>query len=143
MTFSNMLLNMLLIAGSIAIAAGQSESKAILTNLDSAKWTHEKGDSAGSESVMLRDDPATGGMELLVRFPAGHVIAPHWHESNERIIVLEGQLSLRQDSGVTLLNAGGFGFLPAHEVQRLSCSSKTRCTFYLAWDGKPQSHPAK
>lgn len=86
---------MLLILGSIAIAAGQSESKAILINPDTAKWTHEKGDPAGSESVMLRDDPATGGMELLVRFPAGHVIAPHWHESNERIIVLEGQMTLR------------------------------------------------
>jgi quercetin dioxygenase-like cupin family protein len=130
---------MLLILGSIAIAAGQSESKAIMTNLDTANWTHEKED----DSVMLRSDPATGGMELLVRFPASQVIAPHWHESNERIIVLEGPMSLRQDSGVTVLNTGGFAFLPAHEVQRLSCSSKTRCTFYLACDGKPQSHPAK
>jgi hypothetical protein len=70
----------------------------------------------------------TGGMDLLVRFPAGHVIPPHFHDSNEHIIVAEGQLRLRQDSG---------------EVQRLSCSSKTRCTFYLSWDGKPESHPAK
>jgi quercetin dioxygenase-like cupin family protein len=139
MTFSNMLL----ILASVAIAAGQSESKAILTNLDTAKWTHEKGDPAGSESVLLREDPATGGMELLVRFPAGHVIPPHWHESNERIMVLEGQMNLRQDSGYTLLNVGGFGFLPAREVQRLSCTSNTRCTFYLSWDGKPQSHAAK
>jgi quercetin dioxygenase-like cupin family protein len=71
------------------------------------------------------------------------VIPPHWHDSNERVIVLEGQLTFRRDSGDTLLDEGGFAFLPAHEVQRLSCSSKTRCTFYLAWDGKPQSHAAK
>jgi quercetin dioxygenase-like cupin family protein len=133
---------MLPILGILAVATAQSPSKAVLTNLDTAKWTHEKGDPAGSESVLLREDPATGGMELLVRFPAGHVIAPHWHESNERIIVLEGQLTLRQDEGDALLNAGGFAYLPAHEVQRLSCSSKTRCTFYLSWDGKPQSHAA-
>jgi len=134
---------MLALLASLAIASGQSASKAIVTNLDTAAWTYDKGDPAGSGSVMLRDDPATGGMELLVRFPAGHVIAPHWHESNERVMVLEGQLTLRQDSGDTLLNVGGFAFLPAREVQRLSCSSKTRCTFYLAWDGKPQSHAAK
>jgi len=132
----------LLIVGSVAIAAGQP-SNAILTNLDTAKWTHEKGDPAGAESVMLRDDPRTGGMELLVRFPAGHVIKPHWHESNERIIVLEGQLTVRQDSGDTALKLGGFAFLPAREVQRLSCSSTIRCTFYLSWDGKPDSHAAK
>ena len=134
---------MLLTLASIALAAAQSTTKAIVINLDTANWTHEKGAVAGSEGVMVHADPVTNGMELLVRFPAGHVIAPHFHDSNERIVVVEGQLTLRQDSGETLLNTGGFAFLPAHEVQRLSCSSKTRCTFYLMWDGKPDSHPVK
>jgi quercetin dioxygenase-like cupin family protein len=116
---------------------------AILTNLNTAKWEHDPGDPPGSESVLLRADPQTHGMELLIRFPAGHVIAPHYHDCNERIMVLEGQLTLREDSGATTLDPGGFAFLPAKEVQRLSCTSKTRCTFYLAWDGKPTSHPAK
>ena len=133
--------HLLLFLGSLAAAAGQSASKAIVTNLDTANWTHEKGAVDGSEGVMLRTDAATGGMDLLVRFPAGHVIPAHFHDSNEHVIVVEGQLTLRQDTGDVLLNAGGFAFLPAHEVQRLSCSSKTRCTFYLSWDGKPQSHP--
>ena len=82
-------------------------------------------------------------MELLVRFPAGHVFAPHWHESNERIMVLEGRLSVNQDSGETSLEPGGFAFLPAHDVQRLKCTSTTRCTLYLSWDGNPKSHAAK
>jgi quercetin dioxygenase-like cupin family protein len=132
-----------LILGCLAIAGGQPASKAILTNLDTASWSHEKGEPAGYEGVMLRMDPDTGGMDLLVRFPAGHVIAPHWHDSNERIFVAEGQLTLRQDKGDAFLKAGGFAFLPAHDVQRLSCSSNTRCTFYLSWDGKPDSHPVK
>jgi quercetin dioxygenase-like cupin family protein len=135
--------NVLLIVGIVAIAAGQTNTKAVAVNLDTANWTHEKGAPDGSEGAMVHADPATGGIDLLVRFPAGHVIAPHFHDSNERIFVAEGQLTLRQATGDTLLNAGGFAFLPAHEIQRLSCSSKTRCTFYLSWDGKPDSHPAK
>ncbi|HEY1341363.1 MAG TPA: cupin domain-containing protein [Bryobacteraceae bacterium] len=130
-------------AAAIGVSAAQTGPGAVLANLDTAQWTHDKGDPPGSEGVMLRADPKTGGIELLVRFPGGHVIAPHRHESNERIIVLEGQLTLRQDSGDTALNPGGFAFLPAREVQRLSCTAKTRCTFYLAWDGKPATHPAK
>jgi quercetin dioxygenase-like cupin family protein len=129
-----------MILGTLAVAAGQSPSKAILTNLDTAKWTIEKG---GSESVLVRTDPATGGMELLVRFPSGHVIPPHSHDSNEHIVVLEGQLTLRQDTGDAILNTGGIAFLPAKEIQRLSCTSKSRCTFYLSWDGNPASHAAK
>jgi quercetin dioxygenase-like cupin family protein len=134
--------HLVLILASLAFASGQSASKAIVTNL-AANWTHEKGDPAGYEGVMLHADQTTGGMDLLVRFPAGHVIAPHFHDSNERIIIVEGQLTLRQDNGDTLLNAGGYAFLPAREVQRLSCSSTSRCTFYLSWDGKPKSHLAK
>jgi quercetin dioxygenase-like cupin family protein len=115
----------------------------VITNLDTAKWEHDKNDPPGSESVLLRMDQQTHAMELLVRFPAGHVIPPHTHESNERIMVLEGQLTLKQDSGTAELNVGGYAYLPAGEVQRLSCTAKTRCTFYLAWDGSPKSKPAK
>jgi quercetin dioxygenase-like cupin family protein len=132
----------LLVLGTVAIAAPQTPN-AILRNLDTAKWTHEKGDPPGMEAAVLREDPQTGGMEMIVRFPAGHVIKPHYHDSNERIIVLEGQFTVRQDNGETVLSSGGFAFLPAHEVQRLSCTSATRCTVYLAWDGKPDSRAAK
>jgi glyoxylate utilization-related uncharacterized protein len=52
-------------------------------------------------------------------------------------------MTLKQDQGDTILNTGGYAYLPAKEVQKLYCSSATRCTFYLAWDGKPQSHAAK
>ncbi len=132
----------LLASLSLAIAAGQAQNP-ILTNLDTAKWTHEKGDPPGMEAAVLREDPATGGMEMIVRFPSGHVIKPHYHDSNERLIVLDGQLTVRQDSGETALKSGGFAFLPAREVQRLSCTSSTRCTVYLSWDGKPDSHAVK
>ena len=113
----------------------------MVTNLADAKWTHDKGDPPGSESVLLREDAQTGGMELLVRFPAGHVIAPHWHSANERVILAEGKLSVRVGSGPeTVLGPGGFAFLPAREVQHLSCVSQTRCTFYIHWDGKLDNH---
>jgi len=135
--------HMIVTLGFFSAVLAQSASEEILVNLDTAKWTHEDGAPAGSEGVMLRVDKATGGMDLLVRFPAGHVIAPHWHDSNEHIFIAEGQLVLHQDSGDQILKPGGFAFLPAHEVQRLSCSSQSRCTFYLSWDGKSQSHPAK
>jgi quercetin dioxygenase-like cupin family protein len=127
----------------LAMAAAQSASQAVIVNLDTANWTHENGAPADTGGVTLHTDSKTGGMDLLVRFPAGHVIAPHFHDSNERVIVVEGQLTLRRESGDTQIDTGGFAFLPAHEVQRLSCTSKTRCTFYLSWDGNPVSHPAK
>jgi quercetin dioxygenase-like cupin family protein len=135
--------HILLIAGFVLIAGGQTNTEAVAVNLDTANWTHEKGASDGSEGMMVHSDHATGGMDLLVRFQAGHVIPPHFHDSKERIFVAVGQLTLRQDAGDLVLKSGGFAFLPAHQIQRISCSSNTRCTFYLSWDGKPDSHPAR
>ena len=128
----------------LLLAAGLAAAQPVATNLADAKWIHDKGDPPGAENVFLRQDPQTGGMELLVRYPAGHVFAPHWHSVNERIVVLEGKLSVRVGSGAeTLLDPGGFAFLPAKEVQHLACSSPSRCTFYVAWDGKLDNHKAE
>jgi quercetin dioxygenase-like cupin family protein len=126
-----------MILGTLAIAFGQS--KAVMVNLDTANWSHDK----DSDWVLLHSDPVTKATEMLVRFPGGHLIPPHWHDSNERIIVLEGQLTIQQDEGDTVLNTGGYAYLPAKEVQKLSCSSTTRCTFYLGWDGSQRSYAAK
>jgi quercetin dioxygenase-like cupin family protein len=106
-------------------------------NLATAKWVREKN---GSDSVTLREDATA--TEYLVRYPAGHVFAPHWHSVNERIVLIEGRLSLRQGAGPELfLDAGGYAFLPAKEVQRTKCVSTTPCSFYVHWDGKLDFHP--
>jgi len=125
---------------SIAAASfGQSAPTSVIVSREESKWVHEAKDPPGVESVFLREDSSTGGMELLVSFPAGHVFAPHWHDSNERIIVMEGSLKI----GEKTIGAGSYAFLAAKEVQRLSCASKTKCVFYLSWDGNPKSRLAK
>ena len=102
-------------------------------------WKKEKD---GSESIILREDATA--TEYMVRYPAGHVFRPHWHSVNERMLLLEGRLSLRQGDGPeTILDAGGYAFLPAKEVQRTKCVSTTRCTFYVFWDGKLDFHAAQ
>jgi quercetin dioxygenase-like cupin family protein len=135
-------LHLILAAGTVLTVAAQSSSEAVIVNIETAKWTREKGAEPGSEGVMLHADK-NGGIDLLVRFPAGHVIPPHFHDSNERIFVAEGELILHRESGGAVLKPGGFAWLPAREGQRLSCASAGRCTFYLSWDGKPDSHPVK
>jgi quercetin dioxygenase-like cupin family protein len=122
-----------------ALVCQTASTKAVLANLSSAKWSHEAGDPPGSESVVLREDAATGATELLVRYPAGHVFHPHWHNANERVLLLEGKMSVNG----TTLDSGGYAFLPAKEVQRIACISSTRCTFYVYWDAKLDFHRAE
>jgi anti-sigma factor ChrR (cupin superfamily) len=119
------------------VTLSAAQTAPLIANLTESKWTHEKNDPPGAESVTLRDDEH--GTELLARYPAGHVFAPHWHSVNERILLIEGKLSLGEGRS---LEPGGYAFLPAREVQHMSCVSTTRCTFYVMWDGKLDFHRA-
>jgi quercetin dioxygenase-like cupin family protein len=116
---------------------------AAVVNPATAKWSHQERDPPGAESVVLHEDPQSGALELFARYPAGHIFPPHWHDSNERIVLIEGRLSLREDDGEKFLEPGGFALLAAGKVQRMACVSKSRCSFYVYWDGNPKSHSAQ
>jgi len=83
--------------------------------LDTANWIHGK---RGSESVCFaRIQPRVAWS--CCRYPSGHVIAPHWHESKSA-----SSCSKKLTLGSTLLNTGAYAYLPSREVQRLSCTSR-------------------
>jgi hypothetical protein len=132
----------LALSAGLSLCQTGSGSSAVIANQATAKWSHDSKD--GSESVTLREDAQTGAVEMLVRYPGGHVFRPHWHSANERMVLIEGRMSLRQgDRPETFVEPGGYAFLPAKEVQRTTCVSKTRCSFYVYWDSKLDFNPAQ
>ncbi len=112
----------------------------ILANQGNVKW--EKS-ADGSESATLREDPKTGAVELFARYPAGHVFPAHWHSANERILLIEGRMSIEDSDAQRLIEPGGYAYLPSHQVQGMACVSETRCSFYVFWDGPLDTHSAK
>jgi quercetin dioxygenase-like cupin family protein len=137
------LLSVLLLLAAALFAqdkGGATSGGAVVANAADLKWESDAKDK--SESAVLREDPATGAFEMFVRYPAGHVFAPHWHSANERIVLLEGQMAIGEGGEKKFLEAGGFAYLPARQVQHLSCVSSTACRFYVYWDGKLDFHRA-
>jgi quercetin dioxygenase-like cupin family protein len=113
----------------------------VTANQAEGKWEHHGKDASGIESMTLREDEASGATELIAHYPAGHEFAPHWHDSNERVVILEGALRIRSGGKETMLEPGGYAYFPAKQVHGMTCVSKSsRCAFYVAWDGKIASH---
>src|SRR5262249_51237665 len=83
-----------ILTGLAAAHPDGATGKIVIVNPAENKWQHDPGDPPGSQSIVLREDAKTSGIELLARYPAGHVFAPHWHTANERIVLLEGRLSI-------------------------------------------------
>lgn len=76
--------------------------------------------AAGAEMVVLSGDPAGKGLiTLRLKLPAGYVIAPHWHPTDELVTVISGSLALGMGDKVDqkaskTLTAGGYGVAPAN-----------------------------
>lgn len=123
-----------LINGQVKTSEGR-----VFANPSESKWEKSSG---GSESVTIREDSKTGTVALLARYPAGHVFPPHWHSGNERIVLIEGRLSIEDGPGKRALEPGGYAYLPARQIQKMTCISETRCSFYVFWDAPLDFHAA-
>jgi quercetin dioxygenase-like cupin family protein len=139
MTFPIQLAVAAMAAGMLLAQSGANPP--VISNQKDAAWAPEAG-TPGADGALLREDPQTGGLELFVHYPAGHVFAPHWHSANERIILLEGAMSIQVGNVHKELQPGGYAFLPAKQVQTMSCGAASRCGFYVYWDGKLDNHKA-
>lgn len=49
---------------------------------------------AGAEIAVLQGDPSKAGLPFSMRakFPDGYAVAPHWHPTDENVLVLQGTL---------------------------------------------------
>ena len=112
----------------------------VLVNPGDAKW--ETG-AHGSESATLREEKLSGALEVFARYPAGHVFPPHWHSANERIVLIEGRIAIEDGAQKRYVEPGGYAYLPAHQIQKMTCASETRCSFYVFWDSTLDFHPAE
>jgi len=62
----------------------------------------------------------TGSLELFARYPAGHVVPLHWHSANERIVHIEGRMSIEE--GAT--SRFGPAYLPARQTEKMIACHK-------------------
>jgi anti-sigma factor ChrR (cupin superfamily) len=130
-----------LMALAAVLSAQQTTSSTdgrVFANPAEVKWERA---ASGSESVTLREDPKAG-IEVLARYPAGHVFSAHWHSANERIVLIEGRIAIEDGPGKRFIEPGGYAYLPAHQIQKMTCASETRCSFYVFWDAPLDFHPA-
>jgi quercetin dioxygenase-like cupin family protein len=75
---------------------------------------------AGAQFLVLTGDPASKGLiTVRMKLPAGYVIPPHWHPTDELVTVISGSLALGMGDKVDhkvsrTLTAGGYGAAPAN-----------------------------
>ena len=74
---------------------------------------------AGAEVAVLQGDPSKAGLPFTMRakFPDEYKIAPHWHPTDENVIVLQGTLMLglgekADQTAAREMPVGSYGLMP-------------------------------
>lgn len=99
------------------------------------RWKTMAGQSDMTVS-MLREDPETKGVEMLVAVEDGSITPCHRHTASETVLVLKGALRVMAAEGaVTTVERGGFLYLPGQAVHMVACEGRDGCVAYTLTDG--------
>jgi quercetin dioxygenase-like cupin family protein len=77
-------------------AAGQPRPHVIVTP-DQIKWGPGPPSlPSGAQLAVLEGDPAKAGEAFAIRakFPDGYRVPPHWHPTDEKVVVVQGSLGM-------------------------------------------------
>jgi quercetin dioxygenase-like cupin family protein len=107
-----------------AFAGAQASSSAqapdhIMMNAADMKWgPAPPGLPAGAELAVLKGDPGKPApFTISVKFPDGYTVRPHWHPTDENLVLLSGSLLVGvgdkyAEASMKPLNPGGFASMP-------------------------------
>lgn len=108
----------------------------LITPLQNARFAQDD-DVKCLMSALENGNPDTGPSTFLLKAPAGCRVAPHYHSSEEQLIVISGSV-LTEMKGVRAmtLTAGGVAVMPAKAVHWFRCSGKTQCLMVVTFNQK-------
>lgn len=91
----------------------------------------------GAQVAVLQGDPSKPGASftLRIKFPDGYQVAPHWHPTDENVLVLDGALMLgmgnkSDQAAVRELPAGSYALMPKGVRHFASAKGETTIDVY-------------
>lgn len=89
----------------------------------------------GCAIAVLHGNPAERNADILFRVPAGAVIASHTHTSAERMILLDGELTVTYEGEKPVkLTRGMYAWGPPKKPHSAVCGVSGDCVLFIAFE---------
>lgn len=90
----------------------------------------------GCQIAVLNGDPAKPNADVFLRVPGGYAIPAHSHTSAERMVLVEGRLTVHyQGAPKGELTPGAYAYGPAGLPHEATCAGDKPCTLFIAFEG--------
>lgn len=98
----------------------------------------------GCAIAILHGDPAQDNLDIFFKVPGKSTIPLHWHTSPERMILIEGQLSVTYDGQESsVLLPGSYAYGPAKKPHLGTCESTDPCVLFIAFESSLDAVPVE
>lgn len=113
-------------ASLLLLSACAASGRVTAVTKEQIEWKQAAGLPPGMMSATEWGDPEKGPYQVLVRFPAGTQVAPHYHRYDEFATVASGCVIFGQGETVdesrgVEVSAGGYVTIPAHTAHWARC----------------------
>ena len=96
----------------------------------------------GCQIAVLHGDPSKPNADVFLRVPGGYTIPAHSHTSAERMILVEGKLTVRyKGAAAAVLTPGQYAYGPANLPHEARCMGRKSCTLFIAFEGPVDASP--
>lgn len=90
----------------------------------------------GCQIAVLSGDPSKPNADVFLRVPGGYTIPAHSHTSAERMVLVEGQLTVTyKGAAAAVLTPGVYAYGPAGMPHEAKCAGHKPCTLFIAFEG--------
>ena len=89
----------------------------------------------GAEYHLIREDPVTRGIQLVVRFPSGYSVGSHACDADETIVVIKGKLAVKAAGLERVLGPSGYAAIPAGVEHQFTVKGWGSCWYLLTTAG--------
>jgi mannose-6-phosphate isomerase-like protein (cupin superfamily) len=88
----------------------------------------------GCEIAVLQGDPAKDNVDIFFKVPGDFTIPYHMHTSQERMVLVSGELEVTYDNHETAtIRKGDFAYGPAKLPHKAYCKKGDDCILYIGF----------
>ena len=90
----------------------------------------------GCQIAVLNGDPSKPNADVFLRVPGGYTIPAHSHSSAERMVLVQGRLTVTYKGAAAAISPPGVhAYGPASLLHETKCAGSKPCTLFIAFDG--------
>jgi len=125
-----------LLLGTICLAQTPQEPHGVARPLAAVVFKEDE-DIKCLKYAVEAGNPDTGPSTHILEFPNGCHFPWHFHQAEEQMFVIDGEVSIQMGTQpAALLGPGGFAIMKSREPHQFSCQSSNRCKAFVQFDGK-------